>query len=110
MRWPELVQPWACKTPVTVRLTGGIGEDGAPMERPPIETLCSFSEKQKQVLDAQRRLVTLEGTLLLPGDLAADMAELTGTVEIDGHRWDIYRASRGRNPDGSVNFTQLELM
>lgn len=110
MKWPELVQPWACKTPVIVRLTGGIGEDGAPVERPPIETLCSFSEKQKQVLDAQRRMVTLEGTLLFSGDLAPDMAALTGAVEIGGRRWDIYRASRGRNPDGTVNFTQLELM
>ena len=110
MKWPELVQPWACKTPVTVRLTGGIGEDGAPVELAPIETLCSFSEQQKQVLDAQRRMVTLEGTLLFPGNLAPDAAELAGTVEIGGRRWDIYRASRGRNPDGSVNFTQLELM
>lgn len=110
MKWPELVQPWACKTPVTVRLTGGIGEDGEPIERPPIKTMCSFNEKQKQAVDAQRRLVTLEGTLLFSGDLAPDMAELTGTVEISGRRWDIYRGSRGRNPDGSVNFTQLELM
>lgn len=110
MKWPDLVKPWACKVPVTVRLIGEIGEDSAPTEHDPIETMCSFSEKQKQVLDAQRRMVTLEGTLLFPGDLAPDVAELAGTVEINGRRWTIYRGSRARNPDGSVNFTQLEVM
>lgn len=110
MKWPDLVKPWACRVPVTVRLAGGIGEDGAPVELPPIETLCSFSEKQKQVLDAQRRMVTLEGALLFPGDLAPDVPELAGTVELEGRRWSIYRGSRARNPDGSVNFTRLEVM
>lgn len=110
MKWPELVKPWVCRVPVKVRLTGEIGEDSAPVELPPIETQCSFSEKQKQVLDAQRRMVTLEGMLLFPGDIAPDVAELAGTVEIGGRRWTIYRGSRARNPDGTVNFTQLEVM
>ncbi len=110
MKWPSLVKPWACKIPVTVQLIGGTGEDGAPIELPPIETRCSFDERQRQVLDAQRRMVTLEGALLFPGDLAPELAELTGTVEIEGRRWDIYRGARGRNPDGSVNYTKLEVM
>ena len=93
MKWPQLVKPWACCTPVILRLTSGTGEDGTPVERAMIETLCSFSEKQKQVLDAERRMVTLEGTLLFPGDIAPDLAELTGTVEIGGRRWNIFRCS-----------------
>lgn len=110
MRWPQLVKPWACKTAVTVRLTGEAGEDGAPVEIAAIETVCSFNEKQKRVLDEKRQMVTLEGTLLFAGDLAPDVPELAGTVETGGRRWTIYRASRARNPDGSVNFTQLEVM
>lgn len=109
-KWPGLVKPWACKTPVVVRLTEGAGEDGAPVELAPIEALCSFSEKQRQVLDAQRRMVTLEGALLFPGDLAPGAAELAGTAELGGRRWDIYRGERGRNPDGTVNYTKLEVM
>ena len=30
MKWPQLVKPWACKVPITITLTDGIGEDGAP--------------------------------------------------------------------------------
>lgn len=110
MKWPELVKPWACKVPVTVRLTGGAGEDGAPVERQPLETLCSFDERQRQVLDAERRMITLEGTALFPGDLAPEEADLTGIVEIAGRRRVIYRGARARNPDGTVNYTKLELM
>lgn len=110
MKYPNLVSRWACKTPVVVRLVGEIGEDGAPVEHEPIQTLCSYSEQQRQVLDAQRQLVTLNGCLLFCGDLAPDCPELSGTVEVYDKRWNIYKASRGRNPDGSVNFTKLEVM
>jgi hypothetical protein len=96
--------------PITVCLTDGVGEDGAPVELPPIETMCSFDEKQRQILDAQRRMVTLEGTVLFPGDLAPDVAVLAGTVSLLGRRWDIHRGARARNPDGTVNYTKLELM
>ncbi len=110
MKWPSLVAPWACKTQVTVYLESEIGEDGAPVEREPIQTLCSFSEQQRQILTADRQLVTLNGTLLFPGDLAPDCPKLAGTVEVCGNRWNIHKASRCRNPDGSVNFTKLEVM
>lgn len=110
MKWPSLVKPWACRVPAMVRLTGGVGEDGAPIERPAVEALCSFDERQRQVLDAQRRMITLEGTALFPGDLAPDATELAGSVEIGGRRWEIYRGARARNPDGTVNYTRLELM
>lgn len=110
MKWPSLVAPWVCKTPVTVVLEGEIGEDGAPVEHKPIQTLCSFSEQQRQILTADRQLVTLNGTLLFPGDFAPDCPKLAGTVEVYGNRWNIYKASRCRNPDGSVNFTKLEVM
>lgn len=110
MKWPSLVKPWACRVPAVVRLHGGAGEDGAPIEREAVEALCSFDERQRQVLDAERRLMQLEGTALFPGDLAPDVAELTGSVEIGGRRWEIYRGARARNPDGTVNYTKLELM
>lgn len=110
MKWPSLVAPWACKTPVAVYPESEIGEDGAPIAREPIQALCSFSEQQRQILTADRQLVTLNGTLLFPGDLAPHCPKLAGTVEVYGNRWTIHKASRGRNPDGSVNYTKLEVM
>ena len=110
MKWPCLVAPWACKTPATVYLQGGIGEDGAPIQCEPVQVLCSFAEQQRQVITADRQSVTLSGVLLVPGDLAPDRPTLSGTVEICGSRRRIHIASRGYNPDGSVNFTKLEVV
>ena len=49
---------------------------------------------------------------MLDGDIAPGMENIAGYVEINGGKITrtIYRASRARNPDGTVNFTQLELM
>ena len=42
--------------------------------------------------------------------MAPDLVHLTGWVEIMGARLIIHTADRARNPDGSVNYTRLELM
>ncbi len=110
MKWPQLVQPWACQVPATVHLTGAMGEDGTETELACIHTKCSFDERQRQVLDAQRQLVRLEGKLLFPGDIFPDASELKGSVELLGRSRKIYRGGRARNPDGSVNYTRIEVM
>ena len=112
MKWPQLVPESSCHTPITVNITDGITEDGAPNVAATWTGNCNYSEKQKQVLDAQRRLITLEATALFPGDIFPEHEKLEGEVVLGGGSitWTIYRGSRGRNPDGTVNFTQLELM
>lgn len=110
MKWPKLVQPWMCSEKIEIYLTHGLGMDGVPAQSAVIHTTCNFSEKMRQVLDAERRLVTLEGTVLINGDIAPDTAQLSGWVSLRGVRREIFRAERGRNPDGSVNYTRLELM
>ncbi|WP_343274611.1 hypothetical protein [Ligaoa zhengdingensis] len=112
MKWPKLASPSACKIPIKIHLTDGIDEDGRPVDRATIDGLCNYSEKARQVLDAQRQLIQLEATAMLDGDIAPGMENIAGYVEINGGKITrtIYRASRARNPDGTVNFTQLELM
>lgn len=110
MKWPELVPASICNTPITVTITDGIGEDGAPKVVTTWSGNCNYSEKQKQVLDAERRLITLEATALFPGDIFPEREKLEGEVVLGDTTWMIYRGSRARNPDGTVNFTQLELM
>ena len=110
MKWPKLVTEKVCKVPVVVHFTQGVGEDSAPLEVKTVETRCNYSEKSRQVLDAQRRLVRLEASALFPGDLAPELPQLEGWVEVMGVSREIYQAARGRDPDGAVNFTQLELI
>jgi hypothetical protein len=47
---------------------------------------------------------------LFDGDIAPELDVLTGAVEICGGCRIIYRGSKCRNPDGTVNYTKLELM
>ena len=112
MMWPELVPDCVCNTPIVVTITDGNGEDGAPRVVGTWTGKCNYSEKQKQVLDAQRRLITLEATALFNGDIFPGREKLEGEVLVNGGTIPrtIYRGSRARNPDGTVNYTQLELM
>lgn len=113
MKYPSLVPPWACNVNISVCLTNGVTERGEPQEYVAYTGLCNYSEKSKQVIDAERRLVQLEATAIIPGDIAPGK-DLSGYVTVGIHETTIkrmiYRSSRGRNPDGTVNFTQLELM
>jgi hypothetical protein len=112
MKWPELVPDRICTMPIVVNITDGIDEDGAPKVVKTWTGKCNYSEKQKQVLDAERRLITLEATALFNGDIFSGQEKLEGEVIVNGGSIirSIYRGSRARNPDSTVNFTQLELM
>lgn len=109
MKYPKLVPPRICTMPIKIHLTDGIDKGGAPKVVQTFETKCNYSEKSKQILDAERRLIQLEATVLIDGDIAPN-AKIEGYVEIGTVSRTIYRSSRARNPDGTVNFTQLELM
>ena len=108
--WPRLVPARVCKTPCRVALTEGIGEDSAPNVKLELDLKCNWQDKPRQVLNAERQLIRIGGTALFDGDIAPELEILTGEVEILGKRWTIHQGSKCRNPDGSVNYTRLELM
>ena len=110
MRWPELVPLAVCRVPVTVTLTDGDGEDGAPNVVRTLQLHCNYNGKGGWTVDDQRQMVRYTAAALFPGDMAPDLVHLTGWVEIMGARLIIHTADRARNPDGSVNYTRLELM
>ncbi len=110
MVWPKLVQPWTLTTHIVVQWEGPIGEDGAPTKRTVYDGLCNYSEAARQVMSAERQLVQLEAVALFDGDICPG-EDIRGTVVVGGDTVrTIYRSSRGRNPDGTVNFTRLDLM
>ena len=48
---------------------------------------------------------------MFDGDIAPDMAVISGgTVEVFGEKRRIERGMKARNPDGSVNYTRLEVV
>mgnify|MGYP007042244786 FL=1 len=64
-------------------------------------------------MNAERQLIQLNARALIPGDIAPGR-DISGEVAVHGAGAEtvriIYSASRARNPDGTVNFTQLELI
>lgn len=111
MKWPDLVPPSVCNTKIKIVWEDGIDEDGAPAVKTIYDGRCNYSEKSMDVLDAERRLIRLEAVALLHGDPVPN-SDIAGTAVIGGGtvRRKIFRSYRARNPDGSVNFTKLELM
>lgn len=109
MRLGKLPFPkWACVTPIKVYLTA-LSEDGEPVEELVFDGLCNYSEKSRQILDAERRLVQLNAKAIIEGDIAPGR-DIEGYVMVEGTiKRSIHRAARPRNPDGSVYSTELEL-
>lgn len=111
MKYPCLVPKKFCKTPIKVTIfQEGISEDGEPLNAIEIETKCNYQDKARTVLTAEQKLVRIEGTALIPGDIAPGISSISsGEVEVLGIKRSIYKGEKARNPDGTVNYTRLEL-
>jgi len=108
--WPRLVPGRVCKTPCRVVLANGADENGAPLIAADLTLNCNWQDKTRQVLNAERQVIQLAGAALFDGDIAPELDILAGEVEIYGKLWTIHQGSKCRNPDGTVNYTRLELM
>ncbi len=112
MKYPSLVRPHFCQTPVTVVLYGeGLSEDGAPEIAFESELLCNWQDGAKTVLTDKQKRVDIVGAALFNGDICPDLAVISGGyVEAFGVRRTIAKGRKARNPDGTVNYTELDVM
>ncbi len=110
MRFPDLVPDKVCNTPCTVFRTDGLNRDGSKKRIAIFEGKCFHSEKSVQKLNAEKHLITLSGAAFFGGDIAPDSPVIDGYVEIAGKEYRIYGSEKAKNPDGTVNFTRLELI
>jgi len=99
---------WALVTPVKI-YQSVLSEDSGPVDELLYEGLCNYSEKTRQTLDKERKLITLSGKVIIKGDINPGKL-IEGYVEVNGIKKNIFIASSPRNPDGSVFSTVLELM
>lgn len=90
-------------TPIEV-YRSELGEDG-PEEEKIFIGKCIYTDKTKQVMTAEKQLVTLTGKAVIEGNI-----EVTeGFIKINGIRKNIFSIERPLNPDGSVFSTELNL-
>lgn len=136
MKYPPLVPKILCKTKIDVIIYGeGLTEDGEPITEFKGSLLCNYQEGAKTVLTNQKKLVEISGVAYFNGDICPKLGVisdgevvvhtkqplLVGTIYpskevLPGDtggittKRKILKGVKGRNPDGTVNFTKLELI
>lgn len=112
MKYPCLILKSVCKTPVTLTVyREGISEDGEPLKAVSLDLMCNYQDKAKTVITADKQLVQLSAQAYFIGDITPDLPTLSnGEVEVYGVKRRIFQGEKARNPDGSVNFTRLDLV
>lgn len=113
MIFPSLVKKEFCKTPIKVYIHS---EELDSMGNPKVfeyNGLCNYQSSTKSIFIDDKKVVQLSGKAYIPTDIFEEFDELTdGEVELfnNGIKRKLYRLSKARNLDGSVNFVVLELV
>lgn len=112
MIWPQLVPDAVCTVPIHVRIeTEGISEEGEPITALDDDFMCNYQDSAYRMLNEQQKLIVLSGKAYFSKDIAPNLPTITGgEVEVFGVKRRIYKGTKARNPDGSVNYTLLELV
>lgn len=111
MRWPRLVVPFTQSTRIEAVVDAdGIDEDGAPIQGARWSGLCNWQDQTAEVYSKEKASTEVMASLYIDGDPFPRLAIIAGgTVDAFGSEMTIIRGTKGRNPDGTVNFTRLEL-
>ena len=109
MRYPALVRPEVCRTPIRLVIEEeGLDEDGAPREIFRAELLCCWQDGGGLTVTPERQFVQIAGRAYFEGDICPDVPVIVaGYGEIFGVRREILRGVKARNPDGTVNYTEV---
>ena len=89
----------------------GLDVYGRPLPSTVYDGKCNYQDKAKTILTVEKKLIEVTGTALFPGDIAPDLPVISsGVVTIFGAERRIVQGTKARNPDGTVNYTGLELI
>lgn len=112
MKFPCLVDKRFCKTPIKVSIDSAeLNEDGELAEAFTVDTTCNLQMGARTSFTKDKEKVELSGVALFIGDLCPAMSVISsGTVTIDGREYSINKGTKNYNPDGTVNYTTLELI
>lgn len=112
MKYPCLVPKRLCKVDIHIHLESEeLNNLGEPKQVLDLDLKCNYQDKAKTILTAEKKLIQITGTALFPGDIAPSFPTLSGgTVTIFGEERRIEQGMKARNPDGTVNYCQLEVV
>lgn len=112
MAFPCLIEKRFCKTPVLVSIDNNeLNEDGELEEAFTLDTTCNLQMGARTSFTKDKEKIELAGVALFIGDLCPMLPVIaSGTVTINGQEYDINKGTKNLNPDGTVNYTTLELI
>ena len=112
MAFPCLVDKKFCKTNVLVTIDRDeMNEDGEIERVASIITTCNLQMGARVSMTKDKEKIELSGVALFIGDLCPSLPVIaSGSVTINGREYSINKGTKNLNPDGTVNFTTLELM
>ena len=104
------VYPFKDKEDVTISLTSGTNDSGAPNVVFTEVTKCTIQDRTSVKYDKTGKAVTLKGMLFKRGDLDSTSVILEGFVTSGGTKYTIFSGARIKDPLGKVHHIELELM
>lgn len=109
MKYPCLVPARLCRTDIRLEMDQeGLTEYGEPQEPVIYEGKCNYQDKSRTILTAEKKLIEVTGTALFPGDICPGLPVISGgAAVIFGVKRRIQQGKKARNPDGSVNYTEV---
>ena len=109
MIYPQLVPDWVCTTPIRISIEGEtLSEDGEPITEYTADLMCNYQDGGKAVLNDEQRVILVSGRAYFNGDIYPQISNLTGgTAIIFGEEREILQGYKRRNPDGTVNHTEI---
>ncbi len=112
MKYPCLVSKRLCKTDIALVLhEEGLSESGGPLVAAELSLKCNYQDSAKMIMDTDQKLVQISGIALFPGDICTGLPVISGgEATIFGKERTIMQALKVRNPDGTVNYTELRLI
>lgn len=112
MRYPCLVPKRLCKTDISLSFDQeGLTEYGEPLPAVQYTGKCNYQDKAKTILTAEKKLVEVTGCALFPGDICPELPVISGGgAVLFGVKRRIQQGRKARNPDGTVNYTEVLLI
>lgn len=135
MRYPKLVPPRLCNANVHIVFFGGLNMEGIEERIGEYSGKCNLSLKTRHTVTEDKRIITLEAVALFDGDIIPYLSNPAGEMSVKenfplecedrrcletengdifsvcslGKPYRIFRITKERNPDGTVNFTKVEV-
>lgn len=111
MAYPKLVPEAAAKFPAVVEIEPeGLDDTGEPLDTITVNGKCNYQERTEKVYSNGKVDVVLRAKCYFDGDICSSVNTISGGyVTVLGERRRIKAGAKAYNPDGTVNYTCIEL-